>query len=180
MEPRDAQVLVLKLTDPVSSPECAEMDSRVHVVSSEPVLWSRVVREPLRHREKHRALGSMEEEFTALWSYHFSLYLSLTLSVGPRWSGMYWSIYLLSPFPSLSFCLPLALFHPLFLTRARKRVHILFPITDVPFHQMETKAKLWAFIATWDPFNLQQHEGKWGQICQAQLTPPSWFIMSSS
>lgn len=61
-----------------------------------------------RHAAKHGALHKAEDEFTELWSYHFSLALWLIQSVGPCWSGAYWSIYLLSlPFSSLSCFRPL-------------------------------------------------------------------------
>ena len=130
----------------------------------------------LQHAIKHRALNRRRRIYSAMIL--SSLTFSLTHPVSRPVVEWGVSIYLptLSLFPltffpsrlrSITSSLSLSLSH----THSHT-THILFPITDVPFHQMKTKAKLWAFSATWDPFNLRQHEGKWGQICQAQLTPP--------
>ena len=136
----------------------------------------------LQHAIKRRALYRRRRIYSAviLSFLTFSLTFPVSRPVVEWGVSIYLptlSLFPLSFFPSClrsitsarSLSLSLSLSLPLPHTHT---THILFPITDVPFHQMKTKAKLWAFSATWDPFNLRQHEGKWGQICQAQLTLP--------
>lgn len=109
----------------------------------------------LQHAEKHGAQGSVREKYTVPWSYHFSLTLWLC-----QWAHGEVGCIDLFIYP-LSFSLfsAVSLLHYWILSLTHT-LHIPFPITDVPFHQMKTKAKLWAFSAVWDLFNLQQHDGK--------------------
>lgn len=122
------------------------MDHCINVLSLGLILWSTAF----------PGLFSMQgKSFRVLWSYHFSLSPSHTPSGGSRWSWVHWSIYqmLLSFFPLVSLLLKyvLSLLPTLFLTNSLTQSHthtshILFPITDVPFHQMKSKAKRWAFL----------------------------------
>lgn len=98
--------------------------------------------------------------FTVLWFDRFSLFLSLTFN-SSEWGGTYWFIHCL--LLSFSFfwnpsspAVPYT--HPH--TRPPPHSDHTFPITFVAFHQMQTKAEMWAFSAEWDQFNLQQHGGK--------------------
>lgn len=91
----------------------------------------------------------------------------LTVSPTSPVSRPRWGIdLLLSPFPRLAISLSHRCIHslPRFLSLSHACRLATRAITDVPFHQMRTKATLWASTVAQDPFNLRQHEGKWGQI----------------